>query len=288
MAVLTNSVSGMQRRSKPLAGFARLFRKGAQLQRPFCVLVGMLACAAQWSGALAATSPCAADRVDERTTVRKVFDGDTVELADGRHVRFVGINAPEVAHEGKPAEPFAEDARVALENALKKDHTVLLRYDAERFDVHQRTLAHLYLSDRSSIEAMLLEQGLAFWIAIPPGLHDAECYRAREQRARSAKRGIWSSNYYAPIDAEHVGLGADGFHVVKGRIVRIGQSKNTIWLNLAPHMALRIAREDMQYFTNYKPESLRGRDVIARGWITPFKNGDYVMRVRHPDALELQ
>ena len=75
---------------------------------------------------------------------------------------------------------------------------------------------------------------------------------------------------------------------MKGRIVRIGQSKNTIWLNLAPHMALRIAREDLQYFTNYKLESLRGRDVIARGWITPFKNGDYVMRVRHPNALELQ
>jgi len=288
VAVSTNSVSGMQRRSNNLAGFAGLFRKGAQLRRPFCVWAGVLVSMAWCSGAFAAALPCAADRVDERATVRKVFDGDTVELADGRHVRFVGINAPEVAHEGKPAEPFAEEARVALENALKKDHTVLLRYDAERFDVHQRTLAHLYLSDRSSIEAMLLEQGLAFWIAIPPGLHDAECYRAREQHARSAKRGIWSNAYYAPMDAQHVGPGADGFHVVKGRVVRVGQSKNTIWLNLAPHMALRIAREDMQYFTAYKPESLRGRDVVARGWITPFKNGDFVMRVRHPDALELQ
>lgn len=288
MAVLTNSVSGMQKRNNTASGLAGWFRKGAQLWRPFCVWVGALAAFAVWSGAVAAASPCAPDRVDERATVRKVFDGDTVELTDGRHVRFIGINAPEVGRDGKPSEPFAAKARTALESALKKDPTVLLRYDAERFDAHQRTLAHLYLSDRRSIEAMLLEQGLAFWIAIPPGLHDAECYRGREQHARSAKRGIWSNSYYAPLDAQQVGPGAEGFHVVKGRVERIGKSKNTIWLNLAPHMALRIAREDLQYFTRYKPESLRGREVVARGWITPFKNGDYVMRVRHPAALEVQ
>ena len=243
---------------------------------------------ALWGNALAATSPCTADRVDERATVRKVFDGDTLELTDGRHVRFIGINAPEVAHRDKAAQPFADQARVALETALKKDHTVLLRYDTERFDAHQRTLAHLYLSDRRSIEALLLEQGLAFWIAIPPSLHAAECYSAHEQRARSAKRGIWSNSYYTPRDAQQVGPGSDGFHVIKGRVIRIGKSKNTLWLNLAPRMALRIASEDMHYFTDYKPESLRGRDVVVRGWITRFKNGDYVMRVRHPAALELQ
>ena len=241
-----------------------------------------------YSGVAAATSPCAADRVDERVTVRKVFDGDTVELTDGRHVRFIGINTPELAHENKPAEPLAEEARRVLETALEKDHTALLRYDAERLDVHQRTLAHLYLSDHRSIEAMLLEQGLAFWIAFPPGLYDAECYRAREQHARSAKLGIWSNAYYAPMNANHVGPGSDGFHLVKGRVGRVGQSKKNIWLNLAPNMALRIAREDLQYFTSYKPESLSGRDVVARGWITLFRNGDYVMRVRHPAALELQ
>lgn len=284
----TNSVSGMPKRNNTRSGFSGGFRKGAQLQRPFCVWAGMLAAVAVWSTAVAATSPCAADRVDERATVRKVFDGDTVELTDGRHVRFVGINAPEVAHQDKLTEPLAEEARAALAAALKKDPTVLLRYDAERVDVHQRTLAHLYLSDRRSLAALLLEQGLAFWVAIPPDLHNAECYRAREQQARSAKRGIWSNAYYTPLDAQKVGRGADGFHVVKGRVERIGKSKGTIWLNLAPKMALRIAREDLRYFTSYKPESLRGREVVARGWITPFKNGDYVMRVRHPAALELQ
>ena len=243
---------------------------------------------ALWGNVLAATSPCTADRVDERATVRKVFDGDTLELTDGRHVRFIGINTPEVAHRDKAAQPLADQARAALETALKKDHTVLLRYDTERFDAHQRTLAHVYLSDRRSIEALLLEQGLAFWIAIPPSLHAAECYRAHEQRARSAKRGIWSNSYYTPRDAQQVGPGSDGFHVIKGRVIRIGKSKNTLWLNLAPRMALRIASEDMHYFTDYKPESLLGRDVVVRGWITPFKNGDYVMRVRHPAALELQ
>ena len=31
--------------------------------------------------------------------VRWVDDGDTIVLQDGRHVRYIGINAPEIEHE---------------------------------------------------------------------------------------------------------------------------------------------------------------------------------------------
>ena len=31
--------------------------------------------------------------------VRWVGDGDTIVLQDGRHVRYIGINAPEIEHE---------------------------------------------------------------------------------------------------------------------------------------------------------------------------------------------
>lgn len=38
--------------------------------------------------------------------VHAVTDGDTVVLEGGRRVRYLGIDAPEVAHEGKPGDPF--------------------------------------------------------------------------------------------------------------------------------------------------------------------------------------
>lgn len=42
--------------------------------------------------------------------VERVVDGDTLRLTDGRSVRMIGLNTPEKARAGKPAEPFALDA----------------------------------------------------------------------------------------------------------------------------------------------------------------------------------
>lgn len=38
---------------------------------------------------------CAGDDGTEAATVARVIDGDTIELDDGRKVRFIGIDAPE-------------------------------------------------------------------------------------------------------------------------------------------------------------------------------------------------
>jgi hypothetical protein len=43
--------------------------------------------------------------------VRWVDDGDSIVLQDGRHVRYIGINAPEIQHDDRPAEPFGYKAK---------------------------------------------------------------------------------------------------------------------------------------------------------------------------------
>ena len=60
---------------------------------------------------LAAAPPCAPDRIDARVSVTHVVDGDTVKLADGRTLRFIGVDTPEIGHEGRPSQPFAAEAR---------------------------------------------------------------------------------------------------------------------------------------------------------------------------------
>ncbi|MDH3838505.1 MAG: hypothetical protein OET57_17290, partial [Desulfobacteraceae bacterium] len=42
----------------------------------------------------------------EWNTVNWVNDGDTIVLSDGRHVRYIGINAPEIAHDNHKSEAF--------------------------------------------------------------------------------------------------------------------------------------------------------------------------------------
>lgn len=47
--------------------------------------------------------------------VRQVVDGDTLRLVDGRSVRLIGINTPEVGRKGRSSEPYAEAARRRLQ-----------------------------------------------------------------------------------------------------------------------------------------------------------------------------
>jgi endonuclease YncB( thermonuclease family) len=63
---------------------------------------------------------CRADRIDETVSVSQVVDGDTLRLKDGRLIRFIGINTPELARKEKPAEPLAKKARKVLQSLLEK------------------------------------------------------------------------------------------------------------------------------------------------------------------------
>ncbi|MES0396950.1 MAG: thermonuclease family protein, partial [Syntrophobacteria bacterium] len=56
------------------------------------------------------TSP-AADAGSLRVKVHWVDDGDTIVVAGGERVRYLGINTPEVAHKDEPGEPFGDEAK---------------------------------------------------------------------------------------------------------------------------------------------------------------------------------
>ncbi len=215
----------------------------------------------------------------------RVYDGDTVELSDGRKLRLIGMDTPEIGHGHKPSQPLAQAATDALRKLLATSPRLHLRYDAEPHDRYKRMLAHIFLHNGTSVTAALLEQGLATTLVIPPNVWNLACYQAAERRARTARRGIWSLPAYQPIDATALPAKAAGFHIIQGRVLRVGKSRKSIWLNLAGDVALRIAREDLPYFKGYDLERMENHKVLARGWLHPQKSGP-VMRIRHPAALE--
>ncbi len=69
----------------------------------------------------------------ESVRVKYINDGDTVQLVDGRPVRYIGVNAPEIEHARQTAQPFGFEAR-ALNAELVASQTVRLEYDLERLD----------------------------------------------------------------------------------------------------------------------------------------------------------
>ncbi len=236
---------------------------------------------------------CTVNTAVETVTVSQVVDGDTLRLRDGRLVRLIGINTPEIGREGRPSEPLAKAARTALQKLLSKNTTVDLHFDREKRDRYGRLLAHVYLPDGTNVEAGLLTAGLAAQIVVPPNVMLLECYQAAETVARNAGKGVWR-NVYRPVPVKEVARNARGFHVIRGRVLQVGESQRSVWLNFQPRpeegpregVAVRIARTDLEWFDDKPLHSLRGKNIIVRGWLSPYKK-QLLMRLRHPASMEI-
>lgn len=127
--------------------------------------------------------------------VSRVIDGDTVELADGRLVRYVGVDTPEVRRRSETGwvedpEPFGREATDA-NRRLVEGKTVRLEYDVQTHDDYGRLLAYVYV-DGEMVNARLLEDGYAQPLTIPPNVKYAEQFRRLARDAREARRGLWA------------------------------------------------------------------------------------------------
>ncbi len=224
-----------------------------------------------------------------------VIDGDTLVLTDRRHVRLIGINAPELSHPCRPEprtpardkactptreEPLAQAARQRLQSLVAGKPITLVTGEDDH-DHYGRLLAHLRLADGSDPEEVLLQQGLASVIAIPPNLERLARYQAIEADARTARRGLWGEAYFAPRPADRLTPDQTGYRFVQGRVSRIGRSRRYVYLDLGPRFSIMVAHTDWERYFSGRPESLRGRNIEARGWITEYA-GKLRMRLQHP------
>ncbi|MEM7626375.1 MAG: thermonuclease family protein [Planctomycetota bacterium] len=138
-------------------------------------------------------------RYDGKTfRVAGVIDGDTLELAikDGERpttrVRLWGIDAPEVARDGRPSEPFADDATDRAQT-LAYGTTVKLSLEPHRLrGRYGRLLAYVTLPDGTVLNERLLAEGLARAEDRWPH-RAAGRYAQLEAQARHEGRGLWLS-----------------------------------------------------------------------------------------------
>lgn len=213
-----------------------------------------------WISVTPAFAACVPDNGLKPVAITKVVDGDTVRLANGRSVRLLGINTPELNPRTGNPEPFAEEAQQLLQIlSLGARAEVVLGVDPE--DRYKRLLAHLILDGRSAAQT-LLERGLGWAVVIEPNTAQAECLLAAENRAREMRVGVWAE----PV-MRAAALDDGGFAVVRGEVTRIDATQKYIYLELDDHLALRLTRK------HYSPKQIvsfgqaLGREVEARGWV---------------------
>lgn len=124
--------------------------------------------------------------------VKWVIDGDTVVLSNGQKVRYIGINAPELAHDGHKAEPYGDKAKRF--NALLVDRKkVRLGFDKERNDQYKRLLAYIFLKDGTFVNAEILSNGYAYLLYHRSNIKHNSVMLQSQRAAMSAKKGIWQN-----------------------------------------------------------------------------------------------
>ncbi len=119
----------------------------------------------------------------EQALVVQVIDGDTIELADGRSVRYLGIDTPEIG------EPYADEA-TARNRELVEGKVVELQRGKRDQDEYGRLLRYVY-EDGVFVNAELVAQGYARAYIFDPDERYSQVLVQLEQYAKTTERGLW-------------------------------------------------------------------------------------------------
>jgi len=196
--------------------------------------------------------------------VQRVVDGDTLRLSDGRSVRMIGLNTPELGKNGRSDEPFAVVARKRLEALVAaSDGQVGLLPGKESKDHYGRTLAHVYGADGANLEAQMLAEGLGFLVAVAPNIDLVACQQAAESSARQAGLGVWRQS--PVLKAEQIST--SGFAVLSGRVSKVQRNRGGVWIELQDSVVLKVAPNLLGRFDAASLERLEGKQIEARGWV---------------------
>jgi len=123
----------------------------------------------------------------DRFLVKRVLDGDTVELLGGDRLRLLAIDTPE------RGEPFYYEA-VRFLDSVSIGQTANIKFAGRRRDHYGRLLGYLYI-DSLFINKVILENGLAYLYLFKDNDLDSPEVKELLEAQRSAMAegvGLWS------------------------------------------------------------------------------------------------
>jgi endonuclease YncB( thermonuclease family) len=135
-------------------------------------------------------------------TITQIYDGDTIALSNGKKVRFLQIDTPELS----PGECYAEEARSALVSLLKTPGRITLKTDPQldKVDRYGRLLRYVFIG-KTNLNLKLVEIGAAapYFYRGDTGLYSTQILKAA-QKAKAKSIGLWKScpgTLLTPTDA---------------------------------------------------------------------------------------
>ena len=153
--------------------------------------------------------------------VGQIVDGEAFDLRDGRRVRLIGIDAPEIGQD------YSVQATEALASLIS-DRIVYLEKDVSDVDKYGRFLRYVFV-DGALINYELVYQGFAYDEKYPPDLSYSAELAAAEESANLYGRGcLWEHECPSGI---YVFISNTGSTYHKPGCQYLGATENTICLD---------------------------------------------------------
>lgn len=239
---------------------------------------------------------CAPKKIDVWVKASFALSGDTI-IIQNKQYRLIGVEAPQIEKKQKfytTGQPFAKESQANL-NTLLANHNlrVGVEYDQKRSDEFYRTYVHLYVKEGDKIinlQKLVLESGLALAQSEPPNELHQKCYYQAEKTARKNKVALWSLaekrpdlNYPIALSS-NITTDDEGYHIFKGKIVKVDKSSNNYILNMDT-TGIRIRKADWGHFDYEELEKLEGKVIEARGFGFLYQGAMFV-KIRSPNAID--
>lgn len=218
--------------------------------------------------------------------VVKVIDGDTVKLANGKLLRYIGIDTPEMRLKEEDAfvlspQPWAKEA-TDFNRKLVEGKTVHIEFDIEKNDRYGRLLGYCYVAN-DFINGKLVEEGFAVIYSNPPNIKYSDLLYNLQKEARGNKRGLWGS--YEVIDCQDAGNYINQIRTVRGRVVSSYKSDKAVFLyfsktNKKDFLKVVIFNKALKYFAakNIEPSSFyKDKTIEVSGRIRDYKGPEIIV-----------
>lgn len=135
-------------------------------------------------------SPSVSSQSAELAQVKRVIDGDTIELVDGRKVRYIGIDTPELHHPTKGVQCFGKEA-MEKNKELVEGKMIKMKKDISETDRYKRLLRYIWVGD-IFVNEFLVQEGFASQATFPPDVAHVDLFKLAAEEARVNKKGLWS------------------------------------------------------------------------------------------------
>ncbi len=225
--------------------------------------------------------------------VKKVVDGDTVELENGRMVRYIGIDTPETRRKVsggwvETGDVYGLEAK-RLNEEFVSGRSVRLEFDLVKEDKYNRLLAYCFTDYQGReilVQEELLRKGLAFLYTFPPNVKYVDRFVSALKEARDNRRGIWSQDLSIPSSSAVRFIGQR--KIIEGVVKKTRSMESLVRLE-TDGVIIVIFKNDLDMFlrNGISPASYyKNKKVQAFGYIKEYK-GEPEIIVSHPSQIEI-